>query len=349
MMSRKTRISIIAAVVVVLLGQKVLQRKSDDPPADGKRKPAVATAIARRSHVAAAPSPSPRARCARSRAATAWRRNARPSRVPGPRQAGWPQDRAQPRLAPGDERGRRHPGPAVHARRRSRQAAVETFPAIKVDPLLREVRKRRHIVLVDQRGTGKSNKLACKPGDDGAGRGRRTVRRGHAHPGRGLRGRPVEARGPALLHHHRRGGGPGGGAQGDRRRPGQPDGRELRHPRRPAVRDAPPDAIRSIVLDSPVPNTIKLGNIFARNLEDALALQFAQCTKVAACKDALGDPRAELETLLTSLRAQPATVRYRDAVNRRATRDLLLRAESVAGLVRMYAYMPAAPAALLPS
>ena len=46
MMSRKTRISIIAAVVVVLLGQKVLQRKSDDPLADGKRKPAVATAIA---------------------------------------------------------------------------------------------------------------------------------------------------------------------------------------------------------------------------------------------------------------------------------------------------------------
>ena len=40
------------------------------------------------------------------------------------------------------------------------QSAVQVWPAI--DGAFREVRKSRHIVLVDQRGTGKSNPLACK-------------------------------------------------------------------------------------------------------------------------------------------------------------------------------------------
>ncbi|MCX5511699.1 hypothetical protein, partial [Pseudomonas sp. BJa3] len=40
------------------------------------------------------------------------------------------------------------------------QSAVQVWPAI--DGAFREVRKSRHIVLVDQRGTGKSNPLSCK-------------------------------------------------------------------------------------------------------------------------------------------------------------------------------------------
>ena len=36
-----------------------------------------------------------------------------------------------------------------------------------------------------------------------------------------------------------------------------------------------PAATRSIVLDSVVPNTLGLGNIFARNLDDALTLQLS--------------------------------------------------------------------------
>ena len=45
------------------------------------------------------------------------------------------------------------------------QSAVETFPAM--NPMLKEVRERRHILLVDQRGTGKSNLLSCAAPEGG--------------------------------------------------------------------------------------------------------------------------------------------------------------------------------------
>jgi pimeloyl-ACP methyl ester carboxylesterase len=107
-----------------------------------------------------------------------------------------------------------------------------------------------------------------------------------------------------------------------------------------------PGATRSIVLDSVVPNALGLGNIFARNLDDALALQFAQCTEAPACKDRVGDPREELSKLMATLRANPPTVRYRDAGTGEWREDVL-KPDAIAGMVRMYAYMPVI-ATLLP-
>jgi pimeloyl-ACP methyl ester carboxylesterase len=107
-----------------------------------------------------------------------------------------------------------------------------------------------------------------------------------------------------------------------------------------------PAATRSIVLDSVVPNALGLGNIFARNLDDALALQFAQCTESPACKARVGEPRAELSRLMATLRANPPTVRYRDAGTGEWREDTLAP-DRIAGMVRMYAYMPVV-ATLLP-
>ncbi len=44
------------------------------------------------------------------------------------------------------------------------QSAVQVWP--QLDPAFTEVRKQRHVVLVDQRGTGDSNLLACAAEDD---------------------------------------------------------------------------------------------------------------------------------------------------------------------------------------
>jgi len=107
-----------------------------------------------------------------------------------------------------------------------------------------------------------------------------------------------------------------------------------------------PASTRTLVLDSPVPNDISLATIPARNLDEALALQFARCSRDRACYQALGDPRIELDRLLRRLRADPATVHYRDA-NSGQMRTDTLHAENVAALVRLYAYHPAS-AALLP-
>lgn len=222
------------------------------------------------------------------------------------------------------------------------QSAVDTYPAM--DPVWREVRKYRHVVLVDQRGTGKSNPLQCKPDKDAAD-AVPTPEAMQAHAARCIEALSKDA---DLRHYTTT------DAVADLDAVREAIGaRQMnlvgvsygtRVAQQYAMRH--PQATRSIVLDSPVPNALGLGNVFARNLDDALALQFALCTKSPACKDKLGDPRAELDALLAKLRAAPVTVQYRDAsTGERA--EGVLRADTVAGLVRMYAYMPLA-AGLLP-
>ena len=222
------------------------------------------------------------------------------------------------------------------------QSAVETFPAM--DPVFKEVRKRRHVVLVDQRGTGKSNLLSCDAEDPD------TMSDPSPEAMQASAKKCVDAlSAKADLRHYTT---TDAVADLDDVRKAisaaQIDLVGVSYGTRVAQQYAMrhPQATRSIVLDSPVPNAIQLGNIFARNLDDALALQFAQCSKAASCKNKLGDPRVELDKLLNTLRAAPVNVRFRDARSGE-WREETLRAETVAGLVRMYAYMPAA-GALLP-
>jgi pimeloyl-ACP methyl ester carboxylesterase len=220
------------------------------------------------------------------------------------------------------------------------QAAVESFPIVA--PAFEEARKQRHVILVDQRGTGRSNPLACRWDED------------VGDQDMALAVRETEACRDRLAKH------------ADLARYTTTDAvRDL-----DAVRQAlgvarvnlvgvsygtrvaqqyamrHPQATRSIVLDSPVPNTLVLGNIFARNLDDALALQFGRCTQDRTCRGRLGDPRRELDRLLATLRSQAPLVRYRDPTSGEY-RSKHLRPMALAGLVRMYAYQPIA-AALLP-
>lgn len=108
-----------------------------------------------------------------------------------------------------------------------------------------------------------------------------------------------------------------------------------------------PDHTRAIVIDGVVPNTLVLGADHARNLENALALQFARCTEDAACSDALGDPRAHLDALMALADGDDAPlVSYRDPRTAELHEERLSRGH-VAAVVRMFAYSPAT-AALLP-
>ncbi|MGV8942820.1 alpha/beta hydrolase [Thermomonas sp.] len=224
------------------------------------------------------------------------------------------------------------------------QAAVETYPMLA--PVFKEVRKHRDILLVDQRGTGKSNLLACKMDDEESDK--------TAAPDI-VAAEAAAAKCVTELS-----------AKADLRRYTTSDAIADLEAVRQAIGAAQvnlvgvsygtrvaqqyamhyPQATRSIVLDSVVPNTLQLGNIFARNLDDALALQFALCSKAPACKGKLGDPRVELDQLLAKLRAAPVEVTYRDATTGEQA-QATLSADMLAGLVRMYAYMPAA-GSLLP-
>lgn len=259
-----------------------------------------------------------------------------------------PEDRSRPdgrKLAlnlawlPPKQEGDAEPDPVFFLAGGPGQAAVETYPTL--DAAFAEVRKHRGIVLVDQRGTGKSNVLSCVFDDEDES----NAAAAHAMASACLKTLSAKADvtryttsdAVADLDAVRAAIGAAqinlvGVSYGTR----VAQQYAMRHPQH----------TRSIVLDSVVPNTLLLGNIFARNLDDALALQFALCSKAQACKGKLGDPRAELDTLLARLRAAPVQVRYRDASSGEMLEDTLT-ADTVAGLVRMYAYMPAA-GALLP-
>ncbi|SBV37208.1 TAP domain-containing protein [uncultured Stenotrophomonas sp.] len=342
MMSRKTRTILAVAVIAGVFGYRAMQHEPDAPDAAAGKAdvaPVAPVEPVKLGSIAFTPcslgSPMSRtsleAQCATFEV---------------------PEDRANPAgrrivlniawLQPGDG-GETLPDPVFFLAGGPGQAAVASYP--QLDPVFKEVRKRRSVILVDQRGTGKSNLLACEPpegeGDDF-----------DASP------QAMQAQAAQCVETL--------SEKADLRHYTTTDAIADLDDVRKAIGAAQinlvgvsygtrvaqqyamryPASTRSIVLDSVVPNTLQLGNIFARNLDDALALQFALCSKDPVCKDKLGDPRAELDVLLARLRAQPVQVNYRDASSGEPKQGTL-RAESVAGLVRMYAYMPLA-SALLP-
>jgi pimeloyl-ACP methyl ester carboxylesterase len=107
-----------------------------------------------------------------------------------------------------------------------------------------------------------------------------------------------------------------------------------------------PDSVRSVVLDSAVPNQVVLGEDFAVNLDDALKKDFAGCLAVPACKQNFGDSMQTLYQLRDALRANPHTVSFRDPQTYQMV-ERPLTEFSLAGVVRMFAYQTET-AALLP-
>ena len=225
------------------------------------------------------------------------------------------------------------------------QSAVQVWPAI--DGAFREVRKSRHIVLVDQRGTGKSNPLSCKD-DEG--------RNAYGDAEDMSEGSAVEfARACAAS------------LQADPRFYTTTDAvRDLDSVRKAlgaakinlvggsyGTRVAQqyamhhPDSTRSVVIDGVVPNELVLGSEHARNLDAALALQFKHCQANDTCKKRFGDDlRGQLGTLMARLATTPVSTEYRDP----STGELVtgeVNAGTVAGITRMYSYYPQG-AALLP-
>jgi pimeloyl-ACP methyl ester carboxylesterase len=110
---------------------------------------------------------------------------------------------------------------------------------------------------------------------------------------------------------------------------------------------AHPDAVRSIVLDSVAPNSLILGETFASDLARALKLQADACVATPACNKAFGDWRKTLLALHAQLNAKPVPgVTFRDPrTNEPVTRTVT--GDTLAGLVHLFAYNAEA-SALLP-
>lgn len=226
------------------------------------------------------------------------------------------------------------------------QSALESYPGLH--GAFRDVRRSRHVVLVDARGTGKSNPLHCRIDEDDELFSDPAAETPAAMRAFTERCRDELAASADLRLY----------TTGDHIRDLDLVRRKLRVERINLVgvsygtrvaqqyAAAYPQHTRAIVLDSVVPNSLVLGLEHARNLEDALDVQFARCREDAACLANLGDPRAQLALVRERLQAGGiAPVRYRDPVSGE-WREEVPRFGHLAGLLRMYAYQPAMSATL---
>lgn len=228
------------------------------------------------------------------------------------------------------------------------QAASEL--AAQINHGLREVRRQRDIVLVDQRGTGSSNPLDCVDADGEPleldALTMPTDAEFDAYVGRclaGLEGRAdprfyTTANAIRDLDDVRTALGAEqvnlvGGSYG------------TRVAQQYAM--AYPQHTRSLVLDGVAPNDLVVGGEFAHTFEDALALQARQCAQDAACRERFPtDLQAQLRGVLSTLQTAPATVVYRDPTSG-AQRDGTVTPDTVTGLAFLFSYAPQT-ASLLP-
>jgi pimeloyl-ACP methyl ester carboxylesterase len=227
-------------------------------------------------------------------------------------------------------------------------AATEDYPGLA--PALAPLRERRDILLIDQRGTGGSNALAC-PEDNDPDQPPSTLprARGIASSLQLVQQCLAAVRTHAAPEHYTT-----TDAVKDleaiRQALGAPqlDLLGVSYGTRVAQQYAAryPGSVRSIVLDSTVPNTLALGSEHARNLERVLQSLFARCSADDRCKQSFGDSYATLYRLRDRLRAQPQSLTLRDPFNYEPL-HLNFSAEDLTAIVRINAYSPIT-AALLP-
>jgi pimeloyl-ACP methyl ester carboxylesterase len=211
-----------------------------------------------------------------------------------------------------------------------------TVAGAHIAEALRDVRNRRDIVLVDQRGTGKSNALHCESD--------RTQPLAEL-----FAPRPDPAKTRACLD----------ALDADTRLYATPvamdDLDEVRaalgyeqvnlwggsYGTRAALvylRQHGPH-VRSLVLDGSAPFSLQLPLYAARDAQRALDLTYADCQSDAACQRAFPDARAELERLLAALGEAPRDVQVAHPRSGVPT-PLRIERAGLAGAVRNLLYLP---------
>lgn len=225
------------------------------------------------------------------------------------------------------------------------QSAVEAYPEVAAG--FARLRERRHVILVDQRGTGDSNPLKCEDAEGSSGFSAEDASDAAqtAFVQRCLE-KLADRADPRFYTTSV--------AVGDIDRVRAAIGAEqinligVSYGTRAAqvyLRQFP-DRVRSVVLDGVVPPSLVLGMDHARNLETAVQGIFARCREDADCHRAFGDPAVDLDRLLAELRAAPLPVSFRDPKSGEMLKEEL-SAYDVIGVVRLFAYSPEI-SALLP-
>ena len=254
------------------------------------------------------------------------------------------------------------PDPVLYLAGGPGQSAIDTWPDLA--PALDDVLAHHNVILLDQRGTGGSTPLTCP-----AAAPAKTASAARAHTTRVAATAKTETRArrmaeaeaqtrACLAALRKRGLDPADFTTTQtvrdlaalRRMLGDPqfDLVGVSYGTRVAQQFAMrhPGAVRSMVLDSVVPDTLILGQDFGVNLDQALRKDFALCTAEPACRKVFGDPWTTLLELKKRLAKNTPVVRFR-APDDFAPGQQSLTPDRLVGLVRLYAYSPLT-AALLP-
>ena len=237
-------------------------------------------------------------------------------------------------------------------------AATEDYPLMAAS--FADMRRERHLLLIDQRGTGSSNPLSCA-GEldiDEADQQEQTQAEREAIDNNRIDGGRLQQQLLRCLERLKNRADPRfyttsvaiRDLEAVRQAAGAPllDLVAVSYGTRVAQQyaHAYPSAVRSMLLDSVVPNTLALGSEHALNLDAALKTRFARCSSSAECARRFGDPYRSMYTLRDQLRRHSQSVSVRDPVTFQATEDTAGAAD-LAVTARLFAYQPMT-AALLP-
>lgn len=217
------------------------------------------------------------------------------------------------------------------------QASTEAF--LEEAPAFDRIRSEHDILLVDQRGTGSSNRLDCPETAEGQPSDAEIVAAAQACI-KQLPGDPrfytttvavqdLEALRAAMAYP-------------------QMDLYGISYGTRVALQylRAYPDSVRSVILDGVVPADLALGPGVSLDAQRALGLIFSRCEQDVACHKAFPDLAAEFAGLQKDLESRAVSVSLRDPLTG-TPRVETLTWQKVAGTVRLMSYQ-SETAALLP-
>ncbi len=221
------------------------------------------------------------------------------------------------------------------------QAITEQYPAVAA--AYERLRRTRDVVLVDQRGTGGSGRLACPRTGSAAGALTRTDAEELAELEACARSLPGDPRAYTTaafardLDHVR-----------ERLGYAQVNLIGVSYGTRAALAylRAFPGRVRSLVLDGVVPPQMVVGSSFARDGQRALDLDLARCASNAVCGPRFPGLAQDLPAILARLERAPARLSVKDPVTG-VQREVTLDAADLRRMVHLFTYMPET-VALLP-
>ena len=233
-----------------------------------------------------------------------------------------------------------HADPAVYLAGGPGQSASESFGQIANG--FREILKTRHVLLIDQRGTGLSHALKCTMPDEAmlVTPDEPTVR---AMVRDCLSKQDVDPRFFTTTDATK-------DLESLRVAIGAPQLNLVgfSYGTRVAQQFAMhyPKSTRSLILDGVAPNQLILGSEHAQALDEALTQQFSRCAADKTCFARFGDPAKTLTELVTELTANPREIEIDDPLTGKAS-TLPLGIGALQGMARFYAYA-SETSALLP-